>query len=102
MSEPEAALANLAALKQAGFGIAFDDYGTGLSSLAYLRQIPADSLKIDRCFVTSLGRNWRDAELVRSTIELGHRLGLQIVAEGVEARETLDLLALLGCDQAQG
>jgi predicted signal transduction protein with EAL and GGDEF domain len=102
MSEPEAALANLAALKQAGFGIAIDDYGTGLSSLAYLRQIPADSLKIDRSFVTSLGRNGRDAELVRSTIELGHRLGLQVVAEGVEARETLDLLALLGCDQAQG
>ena len=102
MSEPETALANLAALREAGFGIAIDDYGTGLSSLAYLRQIPADSLKIDRSFVTSLGRNGRDAELVRSTIELGHRLGLQIVAEGVEARATLDLLALLGCDQAQG
>jgi diguanylate cyclase len=102
MSDPETALANLAALREAGFGIAIDDYGTGLSSLAYLRQIPADSLKIDRSFVASLRENGRDAELVRSTVELGHRLGLQVVAEGVEARETLDLLALLGCDQAQG
>lgn len=102
MTEPETALANIAALREAGFEIAIDDYGTGLSSLAYLRQIPADSLKIDRSFITGLGRNGRDAELVRSTIELGHRLGLQIVAEGVETRETLDLLALLGCDQAQG
>jgi predicted signal transduction protein with EAL and GGDEF domain len=102
MGEPGTALANLAALKEAGFGIAIDDYGTGLSSLAYLRQIPADSLKIDRSFVTGLGRNGRDAELVRSTIELGHRLGLQVVAEGVETRQTLDLLVLLGCDQAQG
>jgi EAL domain-containing protein (putative c-di-GMP-specific phosphodiesterase class I)/GGDEF domain-containing protein/integral membrane sensor domain MASE1 len=102
MSDPQVAFANIAALRDAGFKIAIDDYGTGLSSLAYLRQISADSLKIDRSFVTGLGRNKRDAELVRSTIELGHRLGLEVVAEGVETRATLDVLTLLGCDQAQG
>lgn len=102
MTERETALANIADLKAAGFRIAIDDYGTGLSSLAYLREISADSLKIDRSFVTGLTKSGRDAELVRSTIDLGHRLGLELVAEGIETRETLDLLTLLGCDQAQG
>lgn len=102
MSERDTALANIAELRAVGVSIAIDDYGTGLSSLAYLREICADSLKIDRSFVTGLGKDARDAELVRSTIDLGHRLGLQVIAEGVETRETLDLLTLLGCDQAQG
>jgi predicted signal transduction protein with EAL and GGDEF domain len=102
MSERDTALVNITSLRAAGFKIAIDDYGTGLSSLSYLREIAADSLKIDRTFVTHIGESGRDAELVRSTIELGHRLGLEVVAEGIETRETLDLLALLGCDQAQG
>jgi EAL domain-containing protein (putative c-di-GMP-specific phosphodiesterase class I)/GGDEF domain-containing protein/integral membrane sensor domain MASE1 len=102
IADGAAALATLNALKQAGFRIAIDDYGTGLSSLAYLRQIPADCLKIDRCFVTHMADDARDAELVRATIDLAHRLGMRVVAEGVEDQRALDLLALFGCDEAQG
>lgn len=102
MGDPETALASLNALKRLGFGIAIDDYGTGLSSLSYLRNIPADSLKIDRCFIAGMADGPRHVELVRATIDLGHRLGLKVVAEGVETEEQLALLSLLGCDQAQG
>lgn len=102
ITHPDAAFANLARLRDAGFSIAIDDYGTGLSSLAYLKRIPAEHLKIDRTFVAEVARNGNDAVLVRSTIDLAHSLGLQVVAEGVEDQATLDLLALFGCDLAQG
>lgn len=102
MAEPMLALANLEKLKAAGFSIAVDDYGAGMSSLSYLKRIPADELKIDASFIRTLSENSHDAVLVRSTIDLGHSLGLKVVAEGVEDQETLDLLALFGCDRAQG
>ncbi|SMF78757.1 putative bifunctional diguanylate cyclase/phosphodiesterase [Allosphingosinicella indica] len=102
ITHADAAFANLARLKEAGFGISIDDYGTGLSSLAYLKRIPADQLKIDRTFVAGVARNGNDAVLVRSTIDLAHSLGLRVVAEGIEDQATLDLLALFGCDMAQG
>jgi EAL domain-containing protein (putative c-di-GMP-specific phosphodiesterase class I) len=79
-----------------------DDFGTGYSSLANLRRLPIDQLKIDRSFVTPMLRDESDLIIVRSTINLGHDLGLQIIAEGVEDRPTLLQLAELGADLAQG
>lgn len=102
MGSPEIALENLEELKRAGFSIAIDDYGSGMSSLAYLKRIPADELKIDSAFIRQLSANSHDALLVRSTIDLGHSLGLRVVAEGVEEQAALDLLGLFGCDVAQG
>lgn len=85
-----------------GFDIAIDDYGTGYSSLAYLRELPVNQLKIDRAFVTNLDLDEANEVIVRSTIDLGHNLGLTIVAEGVEREEELQLLGTLGCEYAQG
>jgi diguanylate cyclase (GGDEF)-like protein len=85
-----------------GVRASLDDFGTGYSSLTYLKQFPLKELKIDRSFVQDMTRGPRDREIVRSTIELGHRLGLSVVAEGIEDSGTLRLLAELGCDLAQG
>ncbi len=85
-----------------GIKISIDDYGSGLSSLAYLKQIRADELKIDKEFILTLDRSARDALLVKSTVDLAHSLGLQIVAEGVETAESLAILTAMGCDLAQG
>lgn len=97
-----AARATLTRYRKLGIAISMDDYGTGLSTLTYLKQLPLSELKIDRSFVTDAHRNGSDAILVQSTIELAHRLGLKIVAEGVEDQECLDFLARAGCDYAQG
>jgi diguanylate cyclase (GGDEF)-like protein len=86
-----------------GVALSVDDYGTGFSSLAYLRELPVDELKLDRTFLAAAaGDDDRAVAIIRSTIELAHSLGLRIVAEGVETREALDLLSELGCDTAQG
>ena len=82
--------------------MSIDDYGSGLSSLAYLKQINADELKIDKAFVLSLETDAKDALLVKSTIDLAHSLGLKVTAEGVESREALAMLQMMGCDLAQG
>jgi EAL domain-containing protein (putative c-di-GMP-specific phosphodiesterase class I) len=79
-----------------------DDYGTGYSSLANLRRLPIDELKIDRSFVSPMLSDESDLIIMRSTINLGHDLGLKVVAEGVEDEATLQRLAGLGCDFAQG
>ena len=102
MSDPAATVALLERIASLGVGIAIDDFGTGYSSLAYLKRLPVDEIKIDRSFVSSMATDDNDALIVRSTIELGHNLGLRVVAEGVEDRGTWDRLAALGCDQAQG
>ncbi|MFZ2030092.1 MAG: EAL domain-containing protein [Vitreimonas sp.] len=102
MAHADVAMANMEAFKAAGFRLSIDDYGAGMSSLSYLKRIPADELKIDSSFVRGLTQNKTDAMLVRSTIDLGHTLGLSVVAEGVEDAATLDLLRLFGCDYAQG
>jgi EAL domain-containing protein (putative c-di-GMP-specific phosphodiesterase class I) len=102
MAYPEKALALLGQLRSAGIGISIDDYGSGLSSLAYLKNIPADELKIDKSFITHMERNREDCLLVRSTIALAHGLGLTVVAEGVESRRTLEILGQMNCDLVQG
>ncbi len=102
MSDPDRALATVTRLSALGVRMSVDDFGTGYSSLANLRRLPIDGLKIDRSFVSPMLRDESDLIIVRSTINLGHDLGLRIVAEGVEDGATLDRLALLGCDLAQG
>ena len=89
-------------LKALGVGISIDDFGTGYTSLAYLARLAITQLKIDRSFVLTMRERADDAAIVRSIITLGHDLGLEVVAEGVETRETYDQLARLGCDTAQG
>jgi EAL domain-containing protein (putative c-di-GMP-specific phosphodiesterase class I)/GGDEF domain-containing protein len=96
------ALDTLSAWRGAGVGVSIDDYGAGLSSLTYLKQIRAEELKIDKSFVLSLAQSRRDALLVKSTIDLAHGLGMKVTAEGVETPDTLALLSSMGCDIAQG
>ncbi|MBV8658129.1 MAG: EAL domain-containing protein [Burkholderiales bacterium] len=102
MEDPGHALGILRRLRTLGVGLAIDDYGTGFSSLAYLRQLPITELKIDRAFVLELDHNLSDRMIVQSTIEMAHRLGLKVVAEGVESQAIVDVLASLECDLIQG
>ena len=100
--DPGHALENLQRLNTLGCKLSIDDYGTGYSSLAYLKRLPVSELKIDRSFVQNMVTDANDIVIVRSTIDLAHNLGLRVVAEGVETEATLKQLCLLGCDQAQG
>ncbi|MDA8363259.1 MAG: EAL domain-containing protein [Gammaproteobacteria bacterium] len=100
--DPPRAESTLTTLSSMGVRISIDDFGTGYTSLASIRHLPVDEIKIDKSFVTDMLTNKRDAMIVRSVIELGHNLGLRVVAEGVENEATLDALALLECDEAQG
>jgi diguanylate cyclase (GGDEF)-like protein len=98
----ERARAVLAALKGLGFQIAIDDFGAGYSSIGYLRRLPLDEIKIDRSLIRNMLESPRDRAIVKSAIDLGRSLGLQVVAEGVEDAATLALLGDLGCPFAQG
>ncbi len=102
MEDPNLAMEVLGRLRALGVAVIIDDFGTGYSSLAYLKNLPIDQLKIDRSFVGNMARDESDLAIVRSTIDLSHRLGLSVVAEGVEDGDTLRLLTELGCDRAQG
>lgn len=102
MQDVEAATKTLMALSQLGLKIAVDDYGTGYSSLAQIKRLPVDELKIDKSFVLKLDAEQEDLTIVRSTIEMGHNLGLKIVAEGVENSASAMLLNQLHCDYLQG
>ena len=102
MDNPELALRIIARFAEAGIAVSLDDYGAGLSSLTYLKQIRADELKIDKSFILGLDQSSRDALLVKSTIDLAHSLGLKVTAEGVETPTALALLRGMGCDLAQG
>ena len=103
MGDPETALSSMRRLKALGLSLAIDDFGTGYSSLAYLQRFPVDILKIDRSFVFDLPREDSDSrELVRAIMALARSLRVSVVAEGVETREQLDLLAALGCEAVQG
>ncbi|MBA3730334.1 MAG: EAL domain-containing protein, partial [Sphingomonas sp.] len=92
----------LARLRELGVNISIDDYGTGLSTLDYLKKIPAGEIKIDQSFVKAMCDNRSDRVMVQSTIALAHSLGRKVVAEGVEQREVLEALIEMGCDIAQG
>ncbi|WP_332306565.1 EAL domain-containing protein [Sphingomonas sp. PAMC 26605] len=100
--DPESAIANLQILADQGIVIAIDDYGAGLSSLAYLKQLPARELKIDKMFVLQLTSSNRDPLIVRSTIDLAHALDMEVTAEGVETQAAMALLSVMGCDMIQG
>jgi EAL domain-containing protein (putative c-di-GMP-specific phosphodiesterase class I) len=102
MAYPDLALSILQKLRDMGVRLSVDDYGTGYSSMAYLKNLPVDELKIDRSFITGLTTAPRDAVIVQSATALGHNLGLSIVAEGVEDESTLLALKGLGVDVAQG
>lgn len=102
IDDPDTAIANLHAFAALGIVISIDDYGAGLSSLAYLKQLPARELKIDKLFVTQLTSSHRDPLIVRSTIDLAHALEMDVVAEGVETQSALALLSVMGCDMVQG
>ena len=102
MLDPVRATATLERLSEIGLRLSIDDFGTGYSSLANLKRLPVDLIKIDKSFVLEMATEHSDAAIVRSTIELAHNLGLQVIAEGVEDRQIWEELARLGCDYAQG
>jgi diguanylate cyclase (GGDEF)-like protein/PAS domain S-box-containing protein len=102
MTNPARTMEVVTRLSGLGIHLSIDDFGTGYSSLAYLKRLPVREIKIDKSFVRDMASNENDAVIVRSTIDLGHNLGLEVVAEGVETREALDQLTELGCDLAQG
>jgi diguanylate cyclase (GGDEF)-like protein len=102
IADPEGAAATLDAIASLGVRISLDDFGTGWSSLAHLRRLPVDELKIDRSFVSDMVGDEDDAAIVRTTVDLARSLRLRVVAEGVEDEETWTLLAGLGCDAIQG
>jgi EAL domain-containing protein (putative c-di-GMP-specific phosphodiesterase class I) len=101
MQDDGQTLKNLSDLHRLGFGIAIDDFGVGYSSLSYLKRFRVDSLKLDQSFMKDLD-DPRSEALVKGTIQLGHSLGVIVVAEGIETREQLELLRKAGCDQGQG
>ncbi|MDH3327466.1 MAG: EAL domain-containing protein [Gammaproteobacteria bacterium] len=102
MINPVSAMKTLRKLESMGLKLVIDDFGTGFSSLSYLKQLPVGKLKLDKSFVIALDKDSNDEVIVRSTIELAHNLGLQVVAEGVESRASWDILKSLNCDFAQG
>ena len=102
MIEPESAVEILREIKSYGIGLSVDDFGTGYSSLAYLKRFPIDTLKIDRMFIKDITSNHEDAAITRAVIVLAHELDLNVIAEGVETFDQLELLVKHGCDQIQG
>ena len=102
IEDAEKAVATLNRLREMGVRIALDDFGTGYSSLSYLQLFQFDKFKIDKSFVRTLGESDRALTLTRTIVNLGHNLGLQVTAEGVETQAQLDILRSLGCDQIQG
>ena len=102
MTNPKKSIDILNQLDELGIEIAVDDFGTGYSSLAYLKQLPLSKLKIDKSFIMDMMEDDNDAMIVRSTIDLAHNLGMKVIAEGIEEKEMLDLLDILGCELGQG
>ena len=102
LGEGDAPLRALRDLRSAGFRVCIDDFGTGYSSLSYLQDLPVDSLKIDRALISGIDSDSRQRSIVGAIIRLAHELDLDVVSEGVERREQLDMLRALGCDLVQG
>jgi len=100
--DPKASLPQLRKLREMGIGLALDDFGTGYSSMTHLRSLPVDQIKIDRQFVSEMTTTEEDAFIVRAAIELGHNLGMSVVAEGIEDAGTLAEIVAAGCTLAQG
>jgi EAL domain-containing protein (putative c-di-GMP-specific phosphodiesterase class I) len=102
MADPMRARGVVTRLREMGVKVAIDDFGSGYSSLGYLKSLPVNDLKIDKSFVINMMEDSGDLVIVQSTIELAHNLGLTVIAEGVESDETWRRLRTLGCDVAQG
>jgi diguanylate cyclase (GGDEF)-like protein/PAS domain S-box-containing protein len=102
MSDPDAGARRLQRLREAGIKLTLDDFGTGYSSLGQLRNMPFDTIKIDRSFVTNMIANPHDEAIVRATLDMGRAMNVKVVAEGVETPEVLFRLSELGCDYIQG
>jgi EAL domain-containing protein (putative c-di-GMP-specific phosphodiesterase class I) len=102
VKNPTLAKRKLDRLKEVGFKLSLDDFGTGFSSIGYLRQFPFDKLKIDRCFVREIGLNPTANALIQALVSLGEAMELAVVAEGIELKTQLDLLRLLRCEFIQG
>ena len=102
MDEPELAITTLRQLKLLGVSISIDDFGTGFSSLAYLKRFPLDELKVDKSFVDGLGHDSEDTAIVATVMGMAHALDLRVVAEGIETADQASRLRILGCDEGQG
>jgi len=102
MADPDKSLQILKSLRAEGVNISIDDFGTGYSSLSYLKNLPVNELKIDKSFVLNMMDDEGDAKIVKSVVDLAHNFDLAVVAEGIENRESLDQLAQMDCDFAQG
>ncbi len=102
MDDAESTIETLGRLKGLGVGLAIDDFGKGYSSLNYVKRFPVDRLKMDRSLVGGICERPEDLAIARAVIALGRALGMEVVAEGVETAEQLELLRGLGCDHAQG
>lgn len=102
MEDIQSSMETLSAWKRAGIKISIDDYGSGQSSLAYIKNIPASELKLDRFFVDCISTSERDRHMIKSTVDLAHSLGMTLTAEGVEDDETTEILRGIGCDTVQG
>ncbi|MGA8416775.1 MAG: EAL domain-containing protein [Candidatus Dormiibacterota bacterium] len=102
IADPEQAMLVLERLRALGVELSIDDFGTGFSSLTYIRRLPVSELKLDRTFLTGAPQDARAVAVIRSTVGLAHALGLRIVAEGIETLDALELVDRLGCDAAQG
>ena len=102
MGDPPRAIRTLSLIRDLGVRFAIDDFGTGYSSLAYLKKLPVSSIKIDKSFVKNMEHDRDNAIIVRSIIDLGHNLGLKVVAEGVETQEAQEMLRNFDCDEMQG
>lgn len=102
MTNPLRSIENITKLNEMGIQVSIDDFGTGYSSMAYLKKLLVTTIKIDKSFVIDMDKNKNDDVIVRSTIDLGHNLGLKVIAEGVENMESWNRLKELGCDSAQG
>jgi EAL domain-containing protein (putative c-di-GMP-specific phosphodiesterase class I) len=102
MQDPVNSLRALNSLHSTGIPLSIDDFGSGYSSLSYIKQLPASEIKIDQSLITELLTQTDDRLIVRTTIDMCHSLGYRVVAEGVEDDETLELLETMGCDMIQG
>lgn len=102
MSDPQRAIRNLTLIRELGVSLTIDDFGTGYSSLAYLTKLPVRGIKIDKSFVQNMESDRENAVIVRTIVDLGHNLGLKVVAEGTETRKTVEMLQSFQCNEAQG